>query len=385
MSESGAKSKRLLMVMTLDYFFLSHRRGIAEAALGAGWDVTLFAKDTGRRAEIEAMGIHFIASPIHPTGLNVLEELNLLHQLIALYKQYRDAIVHHVGLKNILWGGLAARIVGVRGVINAVCGLGVLYGQRGFKAGKYALNRILSIGSLAPNVRYIFQNHDDEALFRKAFNLKDKNIIYIKGSGVDLCDYIPSSRKKPVEKLRVIFVGRMIREKGVFDFIQAAELLRDKWKEKVEFVICGGLYPGPNSIGLNELSPLCDGKYIKWLGECDNIPEQMRQADVMAYPSYYREGVPKTLLEASAAGLPLVVYDSVGCRDTVDNNINGFKVKKQDIKEFASKIETLLENSALRERMGAESRQKAEREYDVRNVAARHLSLYEDLWTATKS
>lgn len=128
-----------------------------------------------------------------------------------------------------------------------------------------------------------------------------------------------------------------------------------------------------------EIESRTDGRYIKWLGHCDNVAERLARADIMCFPSYYREGVPKSLLEASAAGLPIVTTDSVGCRDTVEEGRNGFLVRPHSPRQIADALEKLINDPALRQRMGQYSRQKAEREYDVETVARKHLSIYESL------
>ncbi|MCH5239887.1 MAG: glycosyltransferase family 4 protein [Muribaculaceae bacterium] len=370
--------KKLLLIINEDRFFLSHRIRIAVLARSKGWDVTLVAKDTGHRETIESAGFKFIDLPINPTGMNPKDELKLLNFLKDLFKKNQDAIIHLVGLKNILWGGLAAKMVKTKGVLFAVSGLGTLFGENRSPVLSKVIQKLLSIGMHRKNGAVIFQNRDDEKLFIDNKIVGQCKKYFIKGSGVYLYKFknIGEKNNRP---LKIIFTARMLKEKGVEDLIAAAEILREKYEEEVEFILCGGLSSNPHALTQEDMERLTDGKYIKWLGHCDNIPELLSEADIMCFPSFYREGVPKSLLEASAAGLPIVTTDSVGCRDTVEEGKNGFIVPPHSPAEIANALENLIENPNLRRKMGGYSRKKAERDYDVEAVAKKHLEIYNTL------
>ena len=344
----------------------------------AGWNVTLVAKDTGLRQEIEDMGFNFIELPINPTGMNPKDEIKLLNFLKALFKKHPDAIIHLVGLKNMMWGGIAARLVKTKGVLFAVSGLGTLFGEKSSPILSKAIQKLLGFGMHRKNGAVIFQNHDDEKLFIDNKIIGECKRYFIKGSGVHLHKY-KANPARPGSPLKIIFTARMLREKGVEDLIVAAEILRAKYEGKIEFLLCGGLSSNPHALTKEDLENMSDGKYIKWLGYCENIPELLGDADIMCFPSFYREGVPKSLLEASAAGLPIVTTDSVGCRDTVEEGKNGFIVPPHSPSDLANALENLIQNPNLRKKMGDYSRKKAEKEYDVDAVAKKHLKIYETL------
>lgn len=377
-------SKRLLLVINEDRFFLSHRTQIALLAKEKGWDVTLVTKDTGRRKEIEEMGFNYIELPINPTGMNPKDELKLLRFFIDLFKKNSDSIIHLVGLKNMMWGGLAAKMVKTKGVLFAVSGLGTLFGENRREIISSAIQRVLKIGMRRKNAAVIFQNHDDEKLFMDNAIANKCFRFFIKGSGVDLKQYTPSFDKNN-EPLRIIFTARMLREKGVEDLIAGAEILRPEYEGKVEFLLCGGLSSNPNALSKEEMDSLTDGNYIKWLGHRSDIPELLAQSDIMCFPSFYREGVPKSLIEASACGLPIVTTDSVGCRDTVVNKKNGYIVNPHSPGEIAKALRKLIENPEKRKKMGQRSREYAEKEYDVHAVARKHLEIYNLLYVFDKS
>ena len=373
------------MIINEDGFFLSHRLHIAKKAREEGWNVSIVTKDTGHRKEIEEMGFPFIELPINPTGMNPRDEIKLLKFLHKLFKKNPTSVIHLVGLKNIMWGGLAARMAHTMGVVFAVSGLGTLFGEEKKEFLSRAIQKVIKIGMHHKNGAVIFQNGDDKKLFEDNKVTGDCEIYFIKGSGVDLNLFSPSeNRGHEGSPLKIIFTARMLKEKGVEDLIKAAEILRKKYEGKIEFLLCGDVSSNPRAISKEYLEKVADGKYIKWLGHCTNISELLSEADIMCFPSYYREGVPKSLLEASAASLPIITTDSVGCRDTVEEGKNGFKVAPHSPEKLAKALETLIENKELREKMGEYSRQKAEREYDVEKVADTHLQIYETLLNHSK-
>lgn len=224
-----------------------------------------------------------------------------------------------------LWGGLASRLTKTRGVVYAVSGLGTLFGEDNIGKVAKVIQKFLKFSMKKRNISVIFQNHDDERLFLESGIVDKSKICFIKGSGVDLSEY--NFSEVPLETpLVVIFTARMLREKGVPDLVAAAELLRGEFEGKVEFWLCGGLSSNPSAMKEEEINGMIDGKYIKWLGHRCDISDLLRKSSIMCFPSYYREGVPKSLIEASAVGRPIVTTDSVGCRDTVEDGVNGFIV-----------------------------------------------------------
>lgn len=316
--------------------------------------------------------------PVNPTGMNIREEMKTLRFLYSLYRRNPDAIIHQVGLKNMLWGGIASRLATTKGVVYAVSGLGTLFGEHTSGILSKVLLRILRFGLSKRNVAVIFQNHDDEREFVDSGAVRGKHFFFIKGSGVDLKEF-EYCAEPDVKPLKIVFTGRMLEEKGVKDLVKAAEILRKDYEGKIEFLLCGGLSTNPSALSEEDMHAMADGRYIKWLGHRDDVCDILRQSAIMCFPSYYREGVPKSLLEASAIGRPIVTTDSIGCRDTVEDGINGFLVPTHSPESIASALRKLIDDSELRRRMGEESRKIAERDYDVEKVAATHLKIYEFL------
>ena len=370
--------KKLLMVVNEDWFFLSHRKDIALKAQEAGWDVTVVAHDSGKGETIRGLGLKFIDLPIDSTGMNPAHELKTLRFLCKLYHENQDAIVHHVGLKNILWGSLAARKENVRGVVNAVSGLGSLFANEQSLLNK-GLISVLKFGHRHKNLKVIFQNHDDEKLFDDRKVVVPQQKKFIKGSGVDLDDYafvpMPTGGK-----VKIIFTGRMIEEKGVLILADAAEKLRAEFENTVEFLLVGGLYPNPKALKKEGIEERCDGKYISWLGYRTDVKELLALSSIVAFPSYYREGLPKSLIEANAIGRPIITTNSIGCKDTVEDGVNGFLIPVKDSEALAQKLRILLVNPELRAEMGKAARKIAERDFSLSNVVDKHLEIYNELF-----
>lgn len=369
---------RLFMVMNEDYFLLSHRKELALRAQEAGYDVTIVAKNTGRKREVEALGLKMIELPINPTGESIAEELKTFLFLLRLYRTQRPDLVHHVGLKVILWGGLAARIAHVPGVLNAVSGLGILFSRNPLSTVARGILRVQRFSNRRKNVSVLFQNHEDEALYWKYKVIEPERTAFIKGSGIDLKSYAYTPEPES-DVVKVIFTARMVREKGTMVLIEAAEMLRGEFQGKAEFWLCGGLSKNPNAISEAELRACCDGNYIKWLGWRSDVRELLMQSHIVAFPSYYREGVPKSLIEAAAIGRPIVTTRSIGCKDTVEDGVNGFLIPIKDSRSLAEKLRVLLTNPSLRKEMGRASRRIAERDFDLNQVIAKHLEIYKHL------
>lgn len=370
--------KKLLMIVNEDRFVLSHRKDIALAAQRVGWDVTVVCKDTGRRNELEALGLNVLELPINPTGMNMRQELRTLWFLYTLYRKNRDAVMHHVGLKNILWGGLAAKFARVHGVLNAVSGLGAIFSGENKRLIARGVLAVMRFSNKRKRVKVIFQNQEDKTLFLRYKVIKDNQAEFIKGSGVNLNDfkYVPEPE---CETLKIVFSARMVKEKGVIEVIKAAERLRQEYEGRVEFWLCGRLAANADAVSREELEARCDGKYIKWLGFQQEMRSILEQCHIMAFPSYYREGLPKSLIDACAVGLPIVTTNSIGCKDVVDDGVNGFVVPVKDTEALVQKLRILIEDKELRVRMGKASREKAEREFAIEKVIEKHLEIYEKL------
>ena len=371
--------KKLFIVVNQDWFFLSHRLPIGVEAKKAGYDVTIVSEDTGVSYKIKDAGLKTIDLPINKAGTNIKDEIKTLFFLYKLFKQEKPDIVHLVGLKTMLWGSLACRMAGVKAMASAVCGLGVLFDEK--HAESFMTRSILKVLRMTHNkdcVKVIFQNNDDKAIFMNAKIMRESQCAFTNGSGINLenYDYTPESDCGPV---KVIFTARMVEDKGTLVLIDAAKKLESKYKGKVQFLLCGGLDTNPNGITWEMLKSCCDGEYIQWLGHRTDVLELLKQSHIMAFPSWYREGLPKSVIEAEAIGRPVVTTDSVGCRDTVIDGENGFLVQIKDSDALAAALSKLIEDKELRQTMGLKAREFAVSKFDIKDVVQTHLDVYSSL------
>ncbi|MCC8019591.1 MAG: glycosyltransferase family 4 protein [Rikenellaceae bacterium] len=367
--------KKLFIVVNVDSFFLSHRREIASAAVAQGYDVTVIARDTGHKNKIFSLGVKHIDLPIDRADMNIRKEWQLCKFLTNLYRKEKPDIIHHVGLKIILWGTIASVRAGCRNVVNAVSGLGIMFSEGRVSLIAKSILITLRLYCRKINIITIFQNKDDYDLFRSYGIVSDENSVIIPGSGVDLDKYLYSPEQKE-DKLHIIFTARMLEEKGVYDLIKAAEILREKYARKIRFILCGGIDPNPKGITKEYLTDSCDGDYICWLGHRTDIDRLLRSSHIVAFPSYYREGIPKSLIEAAAAGKPIVTCDSVGCRDAVVHGVTGLLVPAKSPEALAKSLEILIDDDKKRHAMGKEARLLAEQKFSLTAVIEEHLNIY---------
>lgn len=369
---------KLFIVVNVDWFFLSHRKDIALSAQKNGYDVTVVTKDTGQKQNIEALGLKMIDLPMNRSGQNIIEELYTCWFLYRLYCRERPNLVHHVGLKTILWGTLAAKLSKVHGVVNAVSGLGIFFSEENKSLVSKLLPRVLRFSHHRKNIAVIFQNEEDKGLFLKNRIIKEEQAFMIKGSGVDLSQYCYTPELES-QKIKVLLTARMIVEKGVFVLVDAALKLKEKYGDKVEFLLCGGLDDNPKAIKEEELKAVCGGGYIQWLGYRTDVLELLKSCHIVAFPSYYKEGLPKSLIEAAAVGRPIVTTNSIGCKETVVDGYNGYLIPVKDSDTLAEKLNILFEDENLRRKMGRNSRILAEKDFSIENVIHRHLEIYSQL------
>ena len=370
--------KKLFIIVNVDWFFLSHRLPVALAAQKAGWDVTIVTADTGKLKDIEAIGLKTINLPMSRSGMNLKEELGTMRFLYNLYKREKPDVVHHVGMKTILWGTLAAKFANVNGVVNAVSGLGGFFAEDNKSMLAKVMPKVLKFSHGRKNLLVIFQNNEDRAMYVKKGIINDRQARFIKGSGVNLQEFCYTP--EPTEgKIKIILTARMIVEKGVFLLTEAAEKLRKEYEDKAEFWLVGGIDDHPGAITKEQLDAACDGKYVKWLGYRTDVKELLQQSHIVAFPSYYMEGLPKSLIEATAIGRPIITTQSIGCKDTVDDGVNGFLIAPKEVEPLVEKLRLLIDDAALRQRMGKAAREKAEKDFSLDVVIERHLSIYQEL------
>jgi len=368
--------KKLLFVTNVDWFFISHRLILAKEAKKNGFEVFVACQDTGRSSEITKIGVKFINLPLSRSGTNPIKELGTIFNFYKLYKKLKPDIVHHIALKPIIYGSLTSRLLRIKGVVNAVSGLGYNFTADRKGLVQKMMLRLLRIGFNRGNISVIFQNEDDKKVFQALKIISSiNNIVKIKGSGVDLIKY-PFTKLPSFEVIKILFPTRMLWDKGVKEMRIASAILREKYEDRIQIFLCGMTDDG-NKAGVptSYLEDWQDGKYVKWIGYQKDMVKVYQDSHIVVLPSY-REGIPKALIEASAIGRAIVTTDAIGCKECVDEGVNGLKVPIYSTKELAIAIEKLILNHKIIDEMGRKSRLKAEREFNVVDVVDKHLQIY---------
>lgn len=372
-----ARPKRVLFVVNDPAFFLSHRLPLGLAARERGYDVHVATGPGAAASEVRAQGFPFHEVPLSRSGRRPDAELRAIAALYKLFRELAPDLVHLVTIKPVLYGGIAARLARVPAVVSAVSGLGYVFIQRGARATatRAAVRAMYRVALGARRGRTIFQNGEDLDDFVAHKSVRRDHTVLIRGSGVDLARFRPTP--EPPEPLVVMLPSRMLWDKGVGEMVEAARSLRAK-HPRVRFVLVGDTDPNPASIPRATLEGWRDEGVVEWWGFRRDMPDVLAQAHVVVLPSY-REGLPKGLIEAAAAGRPIVTSDVPGCREVVRHEDNGLLVPVKDAVSLAAAIDRLLADPDLRRRMGARGRERAVEEFSVEGVVESTMSLYRDL------
>jgi glycosyltransferase involved in cell wall biosynthesis len=368
----------LVFVANVAWFFLSHRLALAKAAMAAGFRVHLVSDIENEAEIIEAQkaGIDFHRLEMTRGGTNPLHDLKSLRTLKRIMKRLQPDIVHNVTAKPIFYGTQAARVSGARGVVNAISGFGYAYSSDSRRLLRGLLNAAYERSFRPANVRIIVQNAEDRAAVLRLCPAAESRTRLIVGSGVDLTEFRVTPEPSGIPT--VLLPGRLLREKGIYEFAAAAVELRRSGLE-ARFLLAGKLDPlNRGALTASQAQELCASSGLEWLGECKDMPRQMSHANIVCLPSY-REGAPKALVEACAAGRAVVTTDTAGCREVVHAGKNGLLVPPRDATALAAAIRRLIENPDLRRRMGLAGRTRAESEFGIERVVQRHLEIYREL------
>lgn len=368
---------KLLMILNVDWAFISHRLPIAEAAAEAGWDVHIATTLTEHSAKLDAYDFTIHGAPINRGSWNPLELAKALAKYWSIIRAVRPDVVHLVTIKPVLLGGLAARLLRVPGVVFAVAGLGHVFIARSMlgKVRRTLVRTLYRLAMSRGNKVVIFQNSQDEAELVGLGCVRDDEVMRLPGSGFDVDQFevseIPSGR--PV----FLLASRLIKTKGVMEFANAAAMLRGEGLE-AEFLLVGSPdTENPEGLSSRELDALRAYGAVKVLGHRDDVPELMRAAWVVVLPSYYGEGLPKVLIEAAAVGRAVITTDSPGCRDAIEDGVTGLLVPERDVPALASAMRTFAKDKAMVEEFGLRGRRRAESMFRIQDIVAQHLEAYD--------
>jgi glycosyltransferase involved in cell wall biosynthesis len=380
------KDDRVAFITNNAAFFTSHRLPLAIGARQTGYVVGLFTGQAGS-VELEGLAIKVLKlnqinhkkTVWRTSGLNPFIEIIGLLQLIFFLTRFKPTIVHCASPKGVLYGGIAARICRVPYLVMAISGMGYAYTKSSEtnvvrELAKLVYSMLRFFAFKHPNLRVIVQNEDDKYDLNKSGLVDSSNVILIPGSGVDLelySDGYEGEFKKPI----VLFPARMLKDKGVIEFIDAARQVK-KIEPNWRFILAGAAnYDNPSSINEVELKLLCKDSAMEWLGHVENMVPLYKDAAIVCLPSY-REGMPKSLLEAAAAGCAVITTNVTGCREAVDPGITGDLVPVGDSDALAAAMLSLIRDNARRINYSINARKRAIDLYSLDLVVKKVLNLY---------
>ena len=369
---------RLLYLVTEDWYFCSHRLPLAAAARAAGFDVSVATRLRAHKKEIRAAGFEPIRIGLSRRSVNPFRELRSVAELVRIYRAVKPDIVHHVALKPVVYGSLAARLAGVPSVVNALAGLGYAFSSqdRWARLARPVVETAFRALLDRPASRLIVQNPDDLELLVRERVVGAERTVLIRGSGVDTARFAPALEADGVPL--VVLPARMLRDKGIFEFVAAAEQLRAAGVA-ARFALVGDPDPdNPASIPAATLQRWSDGGAVEWWGWRDDMVEVFHQSHIVCLPSY-REGLPKALIDAAACGRAIVTCDVPGCREVVREGENGLLVPPRDSAALAAALGRLLGDAKLRQAMGIRGRARAVAEFSIERVIEQTLGLYREL------
>jgi glycosyltransferase involved in cell wall biosynthesis len=370
--------KKLLFLVNVDWFFISHRLPIAVAASKSGFEVHIAASMTGQENILREAGFIFHDIPISRGSAGPFSFFKTMLEIIKLFRAVNPDLVHLITIKPILLGGIAARIVGINGVIAAISGLGYVFINKGFIAStrRWAVKVLYKISLGHKNLMVICQNLTDLNYIQKTTSLPDRSFTVIDGSGVSLqkFQYTVDTNKIP----KVMMASRVLKDKGVLEFVEAATIMQNSGIQAA-FILVGSPDPGnPTSIPISQIQDWVKKGILEFWGYQEDMNQILGQASIIVLPSY-REGFPKVLIEAAAIGRPVVTTDVAGCRDAIYNGITGVLVPPKDSNALAEEIKKLIDSPETCHKMGIEGRKMAEERFDEKITIERHLSIYDQI------
>jgi glycosyltransferase involved in cell wall biosynthesis len=375
---SGSNGKTIVYFVTEDWYFCSHRLPLAVAAKDAGYLVYVVTRVNSHGAEIEAAGLNLVPVTLSRRSKNPIVEAMFIRRLTRVYKEIRPDIVHHVAMKPVIYGSIAARLAGVSAQVNALAGLGFLFSSKKLIA--HLLRPVIKLlfGLLLNNERatVILQNPDDVEVMVGSGTVSRDRVRLIMGSGVDTEEYRrhPEPGGAPV----VLLASRLLWDKGVGEFVKAAQILKREGVE-ARFVLVGeGDDENPESISEYQLNTWTKEGDVEWWGRRSEMPSVLSGSQIVCLPSY-REGLPKVLVEAASCGRPIVTTDAPGCREIVKDGVNGILVPVKDVDTLALAIRTLLDSPGTRMRMGQAGRQLVKDKFSLENVIDETLDVYRSM------
>ncbi|MDB5470610.1 MAG: glycosyltransferase family 1 protein [Caulobacter sp.] len=384
MTDQSLKGVAVALFGNTDWYLYNFRLPLLIRLREEGARLILISPPGAYGEKLKSLGFDWRPLPMERRSLNPLAEARLLLHIARLLRVEQVAIIHGFTIKPAIYAGIAGRLAGVKGRVSAVAGLGFVFISDSLKARmlRPVVRTLAWLAFGGPRARLIVQNPDDRAAFVDRGLVDPAKVHTIPGSGVDLTRFQVSRRVRGEgEPLKVLLAARMLWDKGLAEFVEAARILKSQGRN-IRFLLAGEPDPGnPAACKPEDLAGWTGEGLVEHLGHVDDMPALLADVDVMVLPSY-REGLPKTLIEAAGCALPLVTTDVPGCREVVTHEEDGLLVAVREHQGLALAIARLDDDPALRMRLGQAARAKALRLFDVEIVMARTLAVYRELLSA---
>ena len=329
-----------------------------------GYEVVVTGPNEDNIEKIKELGVRFVRIPLDKTGLSLLADLKYIFHLWRLLRKEKPDITLGYTIKPVIYGAWTARLAGVKKINSMVTGTGYVFTAETIKARvlKSLVSLLYRMGFICAH-RVVFQNRDNLKEFTEQKLLKPDKCYLVNGSGVNMEIFTPAPFP---EKLTFFMLSRVMYSKGIVEYLKAARLVKSRHSE-VKFMLLGALENIQDSLSFEQLKPYIDEGTIEHFGETEDVTNYYRQCSVYVLPSY-REGTPRTVLEAMAMGRPIITTDAPGCRETVIDGFSGFLVPVQDSNAVSEKMQWFIEHPEQIEKMGQESRQLCKDKFDVHKV-----------------
>ncbi|MFM0339749.1 glycosyltransferase family 4 protein [Paraburkholderia fungorum] len=377
---------KVILFANTDWYLYNFRLSLARELRELGHEVVLLSPPGEYGPLLRELGFRWEPLPMVRRSLNPLRELTLVMWLAGFLRRERPDLVHGFTIKCAVYGSLSARLAGVAARVSAVAGMGYVFSSRDLKAMllRPVVRLVMRLAMSGKGSMVILQNPDDLALFRKANIVDEYAIRVIKGSGVNVSRFSArpeATGQENAQPLRVVLAGRMLWDKGIAEYVEAARILKGEGRT-VRCILAGTPDPGnPAAVDEALIHGWIKEGLVEWLGHVSDMPKLFAQTDVAVLPSY-REGLPKSMIEAAACALPLIITDAPGCREVVSiHGVEGLIVPVRDGRALADAIRLLDDDRALCRTLGLAARQKALREFDERIVIERTLAVYREVLT----
>ncbi len=372
-------NKTIAIVINTSWNIFNFRVGLLKALQKEGYKIVAIAPKDEYAEKLEALGFEYHNIDINNKGTNPFEDAKLVFAFYKLYKEIAPDVLLQYTIKPNIYGSMAAGMLGIP-VISNISGLGTVFLNDSFSS---KIARFLYKIALKVPKKVFYQNAHDRALFVKSGLVKEEKTDVLPGSGIDTEKFKPYELEEDKQStLRFLFIGRLVRDKGLVEYVEAAKLVTELStiddQLSTEFAILGAFYPGnPTAISKEEMKVWETDKIVKYIGTSDDVRAVIAEYDCIVLPSY-REGLSRVLLEAASMAKPIITTNVPGCREVVDDGVNGYLCEVKDVDSLAEQIEKILNLSdEERREMGQRGREKVIREFDEGMVIEKYREAIE--------